>query len=350
VKVVNIKTKNWGSKFKEVSNLMGLKSAALRDHPTKLEAEVAAHDGSHAYGRHGAQTGWEAQFIRAVTKVTPDQVFDPRGLNPSIRQWNGIMSYSDTTGAPVFDLFGDQGNAPSQYSMSAGNIAGGFTTPEAQFLARARGEAIMSKLVGPANYAASYRFKTGPKIMRTPLNAIHLVVGGKGPGSVYGIGFARRDPKNYRQHTRDFAVRCLEGYQKRETWGQIIPNVSPTTFKFNIVALGKNKVAFPQLTDLFEFFDLDVLWQSTCSLIYRRPHFPAMHSHGPWRLITMFPNDLAPGWAPSLWLSDQQKTALVQAGMNRNVKDYHWTGLITSYDGTKKRTEPVPSWAGDEDA
>jgi hypothetical protein len=348
--VVNVKTKNWGPQFQELSRLMGLKSVATRDTNARLEAEVAAHDGSHAYGRHGAQTGWEAQFIRAVTKITPDQAFDPRGLNATIRQWNGVMSLSDTTGAPVFDLFGDEGNAPTHYATSAGNIAGGFITPEAQFLARARGEALLVRLVGAGNYAASYRFKTGPKIMRAPFSAVHVVVAAKGAGGLYGIGFARRDPKTYPQHTRDFAVRCIEAYQKRETWSQIVPRVSPTTFKFNVVALGKNKVAFPQLTDLFEFFDLDVLWQSTCSLIYRRPHLPATHTHGPWRLITMFPNNLDPGWAPSLWLSTDQKNALQAAGMNKNVKDYHWTGLISSFDGRTRRIEPVPPWAGEDDA
>lgn len=347
---MNVKIKNWGPQFQELSRLMGLKSAALRDHNAKLEAEVAAHDGSHAYGRHGAQSGWEAQFIRAVTKVTPDQAHDPRGLNATLRHWNGVMSYSDTDGAPVFDLFANEGNAPTHYTTSAGNIAGGFITPEAQFLARARGEALIGKLVGPGFYAATYRFKTGPKIMRAPLSAAHVVVGGTRPGGLYGVGFARRDAKNYPSHKRDFVVRCIEAYQKRETWGQVIPNVGVGTFKFNIVALSKNKVAFPQLSDLFEFFDLDVLWQPACSLIYRRNHNAATHSHGPWRLITMFPNSIEPGWAPSLWLSDQQKTALVGAGMNRNVKDYHWTGLISSFDGRLKHKETVPAWAGEDDA
>lgn len=346
---MKVQTKNWAPGFRELSNLMGLKSAALRDHSAKLEAEAAAHDGSHAYGRHGAQTGWEAQFIRAVTKVTPDQAFDPRGLNPTIRRWNGIMSYSDTDGAATFDLFANEGNPPTRYATSAGNIAGGFITPEAQFLARARGEAAIQKLVRPGCYAASYRFKTGPQIIRAPLSAVHLVVGGTRDGGLYGVGFARRDPKNYPQHTREFAVRCIKGFQQRETWGKIVPSVSAATFKFNVVALGKNKVAFPQLSDLFEFFDLDVLWQPTCSLIYRRDHTPASHTHGAWRLITMFPNDLDAGWAPSLWLSDQQKTALVAQGMNRNVKDYHWSGLISSFAGTVKQSYPVPAWA-EEDA
>jgi hypothetical protein len=347
---MNVTTKNWGPEFKNLSNLIGLKSKALQDTNQKLEDEVLRHDGSHAYGRHGAQTGWESQFIRAVTKVTPDQAFDPRGLNPTIRSWNSSSTYNDLGQSVVMDLFGDdQGHIPTAYRTSAGNIAGGFVTPEAQFLARARGENILNKLVGPGFYAASYMFKTGPKIMRTAFNAVKIVVGGNREGGLYGIGFARRDPKNYPTHTREFAVRCIEGFQKREKWNEIIPVISTSTFKFNFVALNKSKVAFPQVSDLYEFFDLDVLWQPSCTLIYRRDHVSVAHTHGPWRLITMFPDSLEAGWAPSLFLAPAMKLALAAAGMNKNGKDYHWTGLMSSHAGNLKHKEPIPAWAGGDD-
>src|SRR5688572_16733071 len=136
--LIKVKTKNWGEQYRDVSRLVGLKAHATADNESSLKSEVATHSG-HAYGRHGAQTGWEAQLIRAATLITPDQAFDPMGLNPSTRRWNGVMSMSDTDGAPVFDLFGNDGNAPVHYATSAGNTSGGFLAPEAQFLAKQRG-------------------------------------------------------------------------------------------------------------------------------------------------------------------------------------------------------------------
>jgi hypothetical protein len=344
---MKVQTRNWGPEYQALSNLMGLKSVALRQNEANLTAEVNAHDGSHAYGRHGAQTGWESQFIRAVTKVTPDQAFDPRGVGPSIRAWNGAMTYRTTDGAPVpIDLFAaDQGDPPTQYSTSAGDVSGGFATPEAQFLARARGDQVIGGLVGPTHYCAQYLFKTGPKLIRAPLNAVHVVVGGRHAGGLYGVGFARRNPRQYPNLTRAFAIRCLEGFQNRDTWEKIVPKLDVTTFKFNLIGSHRKKIAFPQLSDLFEFFDLDVMWQKSCSLIYRRVHNPANNSHSAWRLITMFPDDLEPGWAPSLWLSQSMKDALKQQGMNANVKDYHWTGLMSSRDGALKQRYTIPAWA-----
>ncbi len=135
-----VKTRNWGAQFGDVSRLMGLKSVATADNEKRLKAEVAAHDGSHGYGRHGAQTGWEQQLIRGATKNTPDQVHDPMGVGAKIRQWNGVYSLSQLDGAPVFDLFDDHAAPPTTFASAAGNVAGGFATPEAQFLGRARGE------------------------------------------------------------------------------------------------------------------------------------------------------------------------------------------------------------------
>lgn len=341
---MQVKTKNWGPEFKQLSNLIGLKSVATQSNETRLKAEVAAHDGSHAYGRHGAQTGWEAQMIRAATKITPDQAFDPMGLNATVRRWNSVMAYSDTDGSATFDLFDEDGNAPTQFSTAAGNVAGGFLTPEAQFLARARGEAVVAKLNGPVYYAAQYRFKATTKLIRVPLNAVHVVVDSNAAGAPYGLGFSRRDPKSYRDHSREFVVACIDGFQNRKTWAQIVPQVSASIHKFNVVVLGKSKVAFPQITDLFEYFDLDVLWQRTCSLIYRRPHLPATHNHGPWRLITMFPDDVDAGWASDLFLTPQMKTALSAQGMNKNADDYHWTGMVSSIAGNLKLTHRVPAW------
>ena len=47
-------------KYGAVSDLMKIRSAGMQAHETNLNAEMAAHDGSHAYGRHGFQIGWQA--------------------------------------------------------------------------------------------------------------------------------------------------------------------------------------------------------------------------------------------------------------------------------------------------
>jgi hypothetical protein len=340
-----VATKNWGAQYKDLSNLIGLKGVATRQNEERLKAEVAAHDGSHGYGRHGAQTGWESQLIRAVTQITPDQPSDPMGLNPTIRRWNGnVMAYSDHDGSATFDIFENHGNTPGNYGTAAGTTAGGFLTPEAQFLARARGEIVIAGLTGPEHYAATYLFKTGPKTMRAPINSVHVVVGPPQPGAPYGLGFSRKDPKNYPRHTREFVVKCIDGFYERKTGDQLFPGVTAATHKFNMIALRRKKPLFETIEDLCAFFDLDLLWQGSCSLIYRRTHDVATHTHGGWRLITMFPDDLEPGWAPSLWLSDANKARLVANGMNRNVDDYHWTGRTSAMAGNPRRTYTPPTW------
>jgi hypothetical protein len=342
---MKVKTRNWGTEFRDVSRLVGLKSHAVRANEQSLKSEVANHSG-HAYGRHGAQTGWEAQFIRAVTQITPDQAFDPMGLNPTTRRWNSVMSMSDYDGSAVFDLFQDHGGDPQQYATAAGTTAGGFLTPEAQYLAKSRGEAMLGQLSGPSHYCAQYRFKAENRFIRAPINSVHVVVGSPDKGAPYGLGFERRDPKSYPRFSRDFVVKCIDAMQTGKTWAQIVPpgQVNATTYKFNVITLGRNKVAFPSMDELCDFFELNVLWQSTASLIFRRNHIPATHSHGPWRSITMFPNGIEAGWAPSLFLTDEAKNALRGAGFNRNADDYHWTGLVTSMDGRQKQRYPVPAW------
>ncbi len=340
-----VKTKDWGPEFRKVSNLMGLKAVAISSNEAALKAEVAAADGSHGYGRHGAQTGWESQFIRAVTQQTPDQVHDPMGVGATIRRWNTVMSSSLDDGSTVLDIFGDHAGAPTTFRTAAGTTAGGFATPEAQFLASARGNQVINALMGPAHYCAQYRFKGENRFIRAPITSVHVVVGAPGSGSLYGIGFARRDRRGYPRHTREFVLRMIEALQKQLTWSQIYPTLDTQVFKFHEVALRKKKVAFPSLVELADYFDLDVLWQSTCSLIFRRGHTPRTRTLGPWRLITMFPNNLVPGWAPSLFLTPTMKTRLRAARFNKNVRDYHWTGRTGAAGGNPTQVYTAPPWS-----
>jgi hypothetical protein len=345
--MINVRTKDWGSRYSKVSDLLKQKAVALEHHEKKTLAEITAHDGTHAYGRHGYQSGWESQFIRAATKITPDQAFDPRGINATTRTWNTFMTTDDSGDLGLVSLF-DEASAPleSEYKTSAGNVAGGFTTPEAQMQARGLGEAMAAGLQTPQHFAAQYLFKTGPHRILVPITSIVVSVAPASDGAPYGIGFSRRNPKSYPKHSRDFVIDCIDGFLRSHTWSEIIPNVTANTHKFHQVALQKNKQAFGSMEDLCEYFDLDILWQKTATLILRRTHNTTSHTLGPWNLITMYPDSRDPGWAPSLWLSPQMKSTLrADSRFNANSKDYHWTGKTYNYAKTQKLTHTVPGWA-----
>lgn len=135
------------SKYGAVSDLMKTRSAGLKSHEANLNAEIAANDGSHAYGRHGFQIGWQAQLVRCATQVAPDQEFDPSGTGGVIRRWNSL-SYNDRmldgSGAAIAtDLIGPFNPELTDYKTVAGIMSGGFLGPEHQEGAegRARGDA-----------------------------------------------------------------------------------------------------------------------------------------------------------------------------------------------------------------
>lgn len=354
-----VKTKDWGPQFQRVADLFATKSRAYAHHEAAAGAEVAAHDGSHSYGRHGYQTGWEAQFIRAVTSVTPDQVFDPRGVGGEIRRWSGGASMAgigmgmgpsgETSEITLFDdpTFDPQA---ADYEKKAGNIAGGFMSPEAQMRARNKATGLINSLTTPTHAGAVWRFQkplTGGHTKATfsaPLTSVRVVVSSARDGEPLGIGFAQRDPKTYRKESREMVLKCIEGFQLRRKWTEIFKSIDVSVRKFPVVALNKNKVAFPQISDLFDYFDVDILWQTSATVIFRRTFTPP-GSFSAWRLITMFPDDAAPGWAPSLFLTPAWKTRLKAAGMNANAADYAWTGKTSNTARTGFLTFPVPSWA-----
>ena len=169
----------------------------------------------------------------------------------------------------------------------------------------------------------------------------------RSPGGLYGIGFARRNPASHPAFTRDFVIGLLAAFQARQTGNQAFPRLDASVHRFNVVALPRKKVLFESLEHLANCLDLDVLWQPSCRLIYRRTHTPATHSHSGWRLVTMFPDDGDASWASSPLLTDDMKQRLHAAGFNRNVHDLPWTGRIGSHDGAVKQTHPIPSGAAD---
>src|ERR1700754_2646539 len=148
--MVTVKTKDWGLQFKHLKAHIGNVAAAVKQHEADLKDElskVAAGGGQHAYARHGWQTGWQAQMVRAVAGKTPDQAFDPYGCNPEIRTWGRVM-IADPAGlvighyglgadgrrvvAPVQPTFTP---LPDTAAPPKGASAGHFISPIAQQLA-----------------------------------------------------------------------------------------------------------------------------------------------------------------------------------------------------------------------
>ncbi len=55
---------------------------AVNAHMQAAEDESVKSKAIHALTRHGFQTGWMGQLFRICTKLTPDQEYDPLGVNP----------------------------------------------------------------------------------------------------------------------------------------------------------------------------------------------------------------------------------------------------------------------------
>lgn len=113
-----------------VGHLMANRAREVKAHGRSLHDEHASHAG-HAFSRHGHQSGWQAQVIRAATGLTPDQSFDPLGLVAETRVWNLTGEIGD-----IFRVFpAGSGfytptwNAPQ---LTNGQDSGGFFTPELQ--------------------------------------------------------------------------------------------------------------------------------------------------------------------------------------------------------------------------
>ena len=343
--MVRVKTRDWGAQFNDVSDLIQRKSQGLAQHEINALAEVTAHDGTHAYGRHGFQTGWEAQFVRAATRISPDQAFDPRGLNPTIRRWSSSGPTPDVRMLQLFDP-GGAPPGPVDYKTVAGATSGGFITPEAQEHARSQGSIIAQRIAGPNHYAAQWRFKTGPHHILTPLNSILVAVPPYRPGAPYGLGFSPGKHGSAVLHDRRFVVKCIDAFFRRLAWRDFIGPVTSDTHKASFIRPREGKIAFPEMSDLASYFDLDIRWQKSATLIFRRNHNAATHSHDGWRLITMYPDDREAGWAPSLWFSDENKRLLRRdSRFNADTRQYFWTGGVCNFEKTNKQDYPVPAWA-----
>jgi hypothetical protein len=306
-----------------------------------LEEEVSKHDGSHGFGRHGYQTGWELQVIRAVTGITPDQSYDPRGIGPYIRTWN----YDGSMFANTYDLFGERtvDFAGFEYQPDYGpskspQAAGGYISPEAQQKSIRKCEEVLSSI---STYpAAQFTHKTNKKAtLAVPITSVVIVVPGARDGAPYGIGFKPKGKGSVAKRTRQEVIALIEAFHERKTWNQVYPGKTASVNKFHV----KDQVAFPQITDLFDYLGIEPMWQKTALGVFRRAFTPGAKTFSGWRRVTIFPCMDAPGWAPSLYVDDAKKAALAKAKLP--AKGYAWTGGVGGFDSKVAKKFPVPAWA-----
>lgn len=351
------------SKFGAVERLMKDRSAALMEHEKNLQHEVHAHDGSHAYGRHGFQTGWEQQFIRCVTGVRPDQKFDPMGIAPSIHVWNagGIWTQRvrDENGMTTvsYNILGPYVPAVSQYERAPGKVAGGFLSPEMQHYVRMQGLAEVTKMTGDNYFGAEYSFRRNPTLkVKMPFSAFSYGVYGR----LFGMGY-RRTVDNPPQVTLDFVQACIDGFYYRRSWKEICPNPAGGNPHFALITHNPDFVPFKQIGDLFRFFCVETFPQKGARIVFRRPYsFSTKSFTGPWRIVTMFPDDKITqnGWTPGVpFLSEEIKRQIDAlkrqrtggrrsryAALTKDKDDYIWTGRTCNKEMNNYLTHVIPTW------
>jgi len=374
------------SRFADVEQLFGRRSAALKEHEKELKREVAlpGDHKPHAYARHGHQAGWEQQVIRAATGVTPDQSFDPTGVGTSIRTWK-LTSLGGVFGSVYTSL-----PAIGEYKTGGGNVAGGFATPEAQQDAVRKVQARLAN-VG-RNLYAEFKDKTSNKKAMFPLGCVVLVesAGLPGDGKFFGLGFARRNPDLYTNTTRDCVEALIAAYQSRATIAAMKDHLlglnPPVKVRTRLLTRPGTESICDSIGELLDLLNLDVVSQKSVSGVFRRPYTygrkgqagvaakpydpvnktpfvpgtPAIVAvppefNGSWGQITMFPSTDTPGWAPQLPKSFQEtvssgmitvnpKDALQKVGMSCDVNNYVWTGR-TRDDAGVVTSHVVPGWA-----
>lgn len=374
------------SRFKEVEDLFGKRSAAVKEHERELKSEVKlpGEHKPHAYARHGHQAGWEQQVIRAATGITPDQSFDPTGAGTSIRTWK-VTALGGVFGS-VYNSLPPIG----EYKTGGGDVAGGFATPEAQQDAVRKVQARLA-VVG-RNKFAEFKDKTTNKKLMFPLGCVLLVeaAGLPGDGKFFGLGFARRNANLYTTTTRECVEAMIAAYHTRATLGavknQLLALNPPVKVRTRLLTRPATESLCDSIGELLELLNLDVVSQKSVSGVFRRPYtygrrgqakvdakpYDPIHKtpfvpgtpeivavppefNGAWGQITMFPSTDEPGWAPQLPKSFQEtvssggvtvdpKEALRKVGMSCDVNSYVWTGQ-TKGDGGVITSHVVPGWA-----
>jgi len=316
---MGVKTKDWGDKFKAISDLMERKSTGLKMHEQHLKEEISTHKG-HAFGRHGYQSGWEGQLIRVVSEVTPDQAFDPMGTNPSIRKWTSSAGYIftyDSSGQTVMNASG-KGFTPAStdFQTASGEQSGGFMTPELQNHALIRA----MTLAGPLK---PYRFVHFPGIKKDwkPMQRIMVVVEPT-PYKAFGIGYKRTS--SYVKRTRPEVVKLIDHFYNRSSYQTVGILAPPKVSASGTLPGDQDAAAFNDLGDLFQYLGVEPIWQKNALVI-----LDWNQSKNDWSLVTMFPDDKTPeGWAPAL-----------------KIPGKPWDGKVKGAGGSPQKTFMVPAWA-----
>ncbi|MFP4894148.1 hypothetical protein [Paraburkholderia sp. EG304] len=343
--MVTVKTKDWGLQFKHLEAHIGNVAAAVKQHEADLKDElskVAAGGGQHAYARHGWQTGWQAQMVRAVAGKTPDQAFDPYGCNPEIRTWGRVM-IADPAGlvigyyglgadgrrvvAPVQPTFTP---LPDTAAPPKGASAGHFISPMAQHLAMTSSK---TKLKAWGVWTRAQR-KKGALTAFHGVRRVALTV--KGPGPLLGLGFNL--PKTATPRSEEEARWLLEAFERRATFKQVMdgcPFSSAQARKSLQIALetlhhgstlalrSLNPIAFPQLSSFFDALELEVQGSYGVLSVWDRVAPPTG-----WSLVTAY----ATG-GPTL-------TEQIELSVDGSSKpDGTLTGMVS--DGVKTKTGTV---------
>lgn len=352
------------SKYGAVSDLMKTRSDGLAAHNLNLGNEVAAHDGSHAYGRHGYQNGWQAQLVRCTTQIAPDQEFDPTGTGAVIRRWNEL-NYKDRMldahGASVAtDLIGPFNPELTDYKIVAGIMSGGFLGPEHQEEVRQAAIGFAAGMSGPNFAGVEYKFMGGkPVTMVLPFTAFCYGVHGK----LFGMGYKRKP--GFVAVTHEFVLNCIAAFENRIPFTTFEPLITGASVKLPYM-IGPRKdqsLAFPQIDDLFEFLKVETFAQKAVRVVMRRSYTTATKAFGSWKVVTMFPDDsigstgfhpgrpyLSPEIKARINVMKQKKFPPANTKkfghLNFNKDLYDWTGRtcdIALSPGSYK-THIIPAW------
>ncbi|MBI2769204.1 MAG: hypothetical protein HYX47_06260 [Burkholderiales bacterium] len=352
------------SKYGAVADLMRTRSAGYQAHATRLRDEIRAHDGSHAYGRHGYQIGWEGQLVRCATSIAPDQTFDPSGVGAVIRRWNSL-NYKDRmldhTGASVAtDLIGPFNPELTDYKTVAGIMSGGFLGPEHQEEARTAALTCAAGLSGPNFAGIEMIFRGSPNVrMAMPFTSFCYGIHGR----FFGMGYKRKT--GFVAVSHEFVLACIEAFYNRTPLSTFEGSIPGTVAKpAYMTGPGKDKtVAFPQIGDLLEFLKVETFAQKAVRVVMRRPYSFTTQDFGPWRLVTMFPDDsiTSTGFHPGRPFFAPEMKAKINAmkqkkfppdnkkkygHLNFDKNLYDWSGKTCdiAMAPSSFKIHPVPAW------
>jgi hypothetical protein len=352
------------SRYGAVADLMKTRSAGLKAHEGRMRDEIRAHDGSHAYGRHGYQIGWEGQLIRCATSISPDQTFDPMGVGAVIRRWNSL-NYKDRmldhTGAAIAtDLIGPFNPELTDFKTVAGIMSGGFLGPEHQEDARNAALACAAGLSGPNFAGIEMIFKGTPPVrLAMPFTSFCYGIHGR----FFGMGYKRKP--GFVAVTHEFVLACIDAFYNRRSLTSFESLIPGTVVKPAYMTGPKKdqSLAFPQISDLLDFLKVETFAQKAVRVVLRRPYSFTDQTFGAWRVVTMFPDDsiTSTGFHPGRPFFSPEMKAKINlmkqkkfppdnkkkfGHLNFNKDLYDWSGktCAISMDASTHKMHAVPAW------